>query len=106
MRAEMESQRAWRSEVWTEALNEETEESRKKAAEARAKKRSEGRREKAEVVSERRREREMRRKRRETAADWREVKRWTGEWPLRRGSASEEEREWWMKERERAEMRR
>lgn len=44
--------------------------------------------------SERRRARARRRKRKRTAADWREVKRWTGVRPLRRGSESEETRVW------------
>ncbi len=37
-------------------------------------------------MSERRRERERRMKRKSTAADWREVRRWTGVWPLMKGS--------------------
>lgn len=41
-----------------------------------------------------RRERERMRKRKRTAADWREVKRWTGVLPLSRGSESEETRVW------------
>lgn len=89
MRAETESHSACRSEVWTEEEAEETEYWRKKMAEARAKKRSDGRGRRV-VISERRRDKERRRKRKRTAADWREVKRWTGVRPLRRGSASKE----------------
>ena len=37
-------------------------------------------------MSERRRERESRMKRKSIVADWREVRRWTGVWPLMRGS--------------------
>lgn len=91
--AETESHLAWRSEVWTEAAEEETEYCRTKTADARAKKRSEGRG-RREVDSERRRARERIRKRKRTAADWRVVKRWTGVRPLRRGSESEEIRVW------------
>ena len=86
IRAETESHLAWRSEIWTEAVEEETEFCKKKRAEARAKKRSGGKGRRAEAVSERRRERERRMKRKSTAADWREVRRWTGVWPLTRGS--------------------
>ena len=78
--AEMVSQLAWRSEVWTVATVatvEGMEYCKKKTAEPSAKKRS-GRR--------------GRRKRK--AADWREVKRWMRVWPLTSGSDLADKRSW------------
>lgn len=89
----------------TDAAEEETVYWRKKRPEATPKKRSVGRG-RREVVSERRRERERRRKRRMTKADCREVKKWTGVRPLRRGSESVEIRAWWTKATRRHRMRR
>ena len=92
--AEMVLQLAWRSEVWKVAAVEETEYCKKKTAKLSAKKRlgRRGRREEGEL--ERKRETERRRKRKRTAADWREVKRWTGVWPLTSGSDSADRRSW------------
>lgn len=94
MRAETESHLACRSEVWKDAEEDEAEKHRKKRAEAMTKKISGGRG-RREVESERRRERERRRKQRRRAEEWREVKRWTGVLPLRRGSESKEMNAWW-----------
>ena len=93
IRAEMVSQLAWRSEVWTVAA-EETEYCKKKTVEPSAKKRSgrRGRREEGELK--RKRETERRRKRKRTVADWREVKWWTGVWPLTSGLDSADKRSW------------
>ena len=65
---------------------EETEYCKKKTAEPSAKKRSRRRG--------RREERELERKRKRTATNWREVKRWTGVWPLTSGSDSANKRSW------------
>lgn len=104
MRAETESHSAWRSEVWTDEDAEETVYWRKKMADARAKKRSGGKGRRW-VVSDRKMAMERTRKRKRTAADCREVKRWTGVRPLRSGSASEETRIWWTKAIRRQRMR-
>lgn len=105
MRAETESHLACRSEVWTEAEEDETEYWRKKIPEVTAKKRSGGNGRRG-VVSEMRRERERIRKRNTTAADWKEVNRWTGVEPRRSGSASNEIRVWWANETKREAIRR
>ena len=94
IRAEMVSQLAWRLEVWTVAAMEETEYCKKKTVEPSAKKRSGRRGRREEGESERKRETERRRKRKRTAVNWREVKRWTGVWPLTSGSDSADRRSW------------
>ena len=93
IRGEMVSQLAWRSEVWTVAA-EETEYCKKKTVEPSAKKRSRRRGRREEGESKRKRKTERRRKRKRTATDWREVKRWTGVWPLTSGSDSADKRSW------------
>ena len=94
IQAEMVLQLAWRSELWTVAAVEETEYCKKKTVEPSAKKRSRrrGRREEGEL--ERKRETERRRKRKRTVADWREVKQWTGVWPLKSGLDLADKRSW------------
>lgn len=71
--AETESHLASRSEIWTEAVAVETEYCKKKRTEARAKMRSVEKGTKKEV-SVKRREMVRIRKRKRTAADWRETK--------------------------------
>lgn len=94
-RAEVESHLASRSDVWTAAELAETECWRKNAAAASAKNRSWGIERREGKNSETRRDTARSRKRKRTAADWKEVRRWTGVWPLMTGSDVAEETAWW-----------